>query len=662
MDSSGVITGWNHNAEQLFGWPPAEVIGRRLEEVVIPERYREAHRQGLARYLVSGVGKVLDKPIDISALTSTGEEITIELSITALPDGSDTTFVGFIRDLSQQHRLAAALWDNEARLASIIENLPGVAYITEVDGEGLYVSPQIEEILGYRPEEWLADNGLWERLLHPDDRERATAELRHDDQRGTSYSSIYRITARDGREVWIRDRAVSKRGSNGRLTVHGVMFDITRERGAEVQLELAIAEQATTADSLRRLEPGQPIEVTARAICRELHRIADLDIAIVYAFGAGGSVSPIAQRVPSGAPTSPGTALPADVARYLRESATGPWIDDLGRDMPAGDHLRAWRDAGATCVAYIPIAVGGETQALLCAGTTSSIGTAGVARWLPSLTQFAAIGAALLGPALDARAAVAGARAEILRVVDERDLAPVFQPIVRLRDASVIGYEALTRFADGTPPERRFAEAEEAGVGLELEHAAIAAALDASATLPRSAFVSLNVSHDHLDTDLIRRALRRRRGARRRIVVEITERAAIHDYDAVRGSIDRLPQPIDVAVDDAGAGFASLRHILELAPQYVKLDMHLVRGIDADPARQALVAGMVHFAHQLGCLLIAEGIETAAEAATLRRLRVPCGQGYLYGRPAPAAAFTRPSGTPVSAGSPVSLTERRAAR
>ena len=90
-----------------------------------------------------------------------------------------------------------------------------------------------------------------------------------------------------------------------------------------------------------------------------------------------------------------------------------------------------------------------------------------------------------------------------------------------------------------------------------------------------------------------------------------------------------------VSVDDAGAGFASLRHILELKPDFVKLDVALVRGIEADPARQALIVGLCHFAARTGAILIAEGIETAAEAETVRGLGVPFGQGYLLGRPGP---------------------------
>jgi EAL domain-containing protein (putative c-di-GMP-specific phosphodiesterase class I) len=100
-----------------------------------------------------------------------------------------------------------------------------------------------------------------------------------------------------------------------------------------------------------------------------------------------------------------------------------------------------------------------------------------------------------------------------------------------------------------------------------------------------------------------------------------------------------------LAVDDAGAGYAGLRHILELRPKYVKLDISLIRHLDSDPARQAMVAGMAHFAEGVGCDLIAEGIETANEMSVARLLGVKYGQGYFLGKPGsarPKSATPRP--------------------
>jgi EAL domain-containing protein (putative c-di-GMP-specific phosphodiesterase class I) len=120
---------------------------------------------------------------------------------------------------------------------------------------------------------------------------------------------------------------------------------------------------------------------------------------------------------------------------------------------------------------------------------------------------------------------------------------------------------------------------------------------------------------------------------RQSITLEITEHQQVKDYEALRQALEALPDAVGLAIDDAGAGFASLRHVIELRPNYVKLDRGLIAGLDRDHARRAIVAGMVHFAQSAGCALIAEGVETESEHEALLRLGVEFGQGYLYGRP-----------------------------
>ena len=116
-------------------------------------------------------------------------------------------------------------------------------------------------------------------------------------------------------------------------------------------------------------------------------------------------------------------------------------------------------------------------------------------------------------------------------------------------------------------------------------------------------------------------------------MLEITEHVEIDDYPGLRRELKRLGSSVRLAVDDAGAGYASFRHILELAPDFVKIDLDLVRGVDAEPARQALIAGMGYFAVKRKLRLVAEGIETRKELDALQALAVPYGQGYLLGRP-----------------------------
>lgn len=240
-----------------------------------------------------------------------------------------------------------------------------------------------------------------------------------------------------------------------------------------------------------------------------------------------------------------------------------------------------------------------------------------------------------MAPAFATDANLRQDRAAVESMIAKRLFVPHFQAIVDLRTGLALGYEALTRFSDGVRPDAAFVRAEQLSLGRALEHATLESALMAATGLAPGPFVSLNISPAHLVTDA--RLPGMISGAGRSVVVEITEHAPIEDYDLIHERIGQLGSSVRLAVDDAGSGYASLRHILALRPDFVKLDMDLVRGVEADGARQALIAGLVHYATETGCELIGEGIETPAERSALVELGVRYGQGYLFG---PVAAAT----------------------
>jgi EAL domain-containing protein (putative c-di-GMP-specific phosphodiesterase class I) len=255
-----------------------------------------------------------------------------------------------------------------------------------------------------------------------------------------------------------------------------------------------------------------------------------------------------------------------------------------------------------------------------------------LAESLPGLLEFADLTAVLIGRDVAERTEAGRARETVRSIIATSAFESVVQPIVDVATGSVLGFEALTRFADGVAPEIRFAEAAAAGVGLDLEMATLEAAVAGAKDLPGSAFLSLNVSPALI---LAGQPLGRVIGmARHRVVLEVTEHVAISDYGAFRQALAALRPGAELAVDDAGAGFASLRHILELRPAFVKLDRSLIAGVESDEARQAMIVGLRHFSDSVGCELIAEGIETEAELGVVRNLGVPLAQGYLLGRPA----------------------------
>lgn len=216
----------------------------------------------------------------------------------------------------------------------------------------------------------------------------------------------------------------------------------------------------------------------------------------------------------------------------------------------------------------------------------------------------------------------------------ERRWQPHFQPIVRLSDLSVIGYEALTRFDDGMNPETAFDTARRSGLGPELELAVLEDALRVAAGLPGDSWVSVNASPSTImDPDFDRVIAK----ASARIVIELLETEPVGDHPDMLQRVAGLPgQPL-LACDDTGSGWAGLRQLVELRPQVVKLDRALVSGVDLDPTRRALVSGLRHFTNEIGALLLAEGIETVGELDTLSALGVDLGQGYLLGAPMPLA-------------------------
>lgn len=225
-------------------------------------------------------------------------------------------------------------------------------------------------------------------------------------------------------------------------------------------------------------------------------------------------------------------------------------------------------------------------------------------------------------------------RIDAIRSVIERRPSMVFQPIVELATGRVVGVEALARFDTGTTPDRWFAEAASLGLGAELELAAVKSALHHMDRLDLPQFMAVNVSPNVLLDRRLHELLRKQ--GQGRVVVEITEHQPVESYDdlkIVRGRLRR--DGIRVAIDDAGAGYASLRHILKLAPDIIKLDIGLTRDIDRDPIKRALATSLVQFASESDSIVTAEGIETASELDTLRSLAVPWGQGFHLGYPAP---------------------------
>lgn len=564
------------------------------------------------------------------------------------PDAFGTAEVALLEELAadltfgleaQRERVARTVAEAERRtLAAAVGQASESIVITDPAGTIRYVNPAFERLTGYTRDEVVGRNP---RLL------------KSGHQPPAFYEAMWQTLAA-GR-TWVSD-LVNRRKDGSLFTEEAVISpvlapdgttsgyvavkrDVTTERAAETLARMRARERSLIAEALAALRPHDEPEQSAAAIVRQVIRLPGSAVALLLAFDIDRTATLLAGVAADGRPLGAASIAPEAGERLSARAREGPWVEGAtaGHALPFEEALRS---RGVVAVAYAPLHVDGEVVGVLALGSADPSGA--LAERLPALVEFAAIGGAVLGPNLSRRAQAARVRQRIRDVISSRAFFPVFQPIVDLSSGAVIGYEALTRFTDGTPPAQRFHEAASAGLGLgiELELATLAAALEAAQTLPDASFLNVNVSPAAILAGRPLAALLE--GHDGSLVLEVTEHEAIADYPAFRAAVAALGPAVSIAVDDAGAGFSSMRHILELRPDTVKLDRSLVSGIERDPGRQAFLLGMRHFAESIACRLVAEGIETEAELAMLRSLGMHAGQGYLLGRPAPAREVVRP--------------------
>lgn len=221
-------------------------------------------------------------------------------------------------------------------------------------------------------------------------------------------------------------------------------------------------------------------------------------------------------------------------------------------------------------------------------------------------------------------------------ILDNERFCPVYQPIYRLSDEQLVGFEALTRFATDSvgKPAYWFNQAALAGLTETLEHAVLQRALKDTRQLGANRFMTLNISPSTILDGTVTEVLSGY--PLENLVLEITEHEAIQSYEPLLRILKPLRDAgLRIAIDDAGSGYASFRHVLEFQPEIIKLDQSLARDIDSNPNSQALIKAMTGFAVETGCQLLAEGIETRAEADTLKELGIDAVQGYFFGAPQP---------------------------
>ena len=231
---------------------------------------------------------------------------------------------------------------------------------------------------------------------------------------------------------------------------------------------------------------------------------------------------------------------------------------------------------------------------------------------------------------------------EVLELILKGNLVVRYEPIVEIGTGKAIGFEALTRGPeDGTlqSPERLFSQAQDVGLLFELDCLCRRLAFANASCLPRGSKLFLNllpaaIGDPTLRDEGLRANLEKYHLDPGDLVLEISERESIENFAIFRELRDSYREfGVQIAIDDAGAGYSSLEAIMEIAPDYMKADMALVRGIDTDPPRREVLSGLRGVAERIGAEVIAEGIETEEELRVVKELGIRFGQGYIFGNP-----------------------------
>ena len=414
--------------------------------------------------------------------------------------------------------------------------------------------------------------------------------------------------------------------------------DLTTERRLAADLSREQVDRQAIVDVMREIHPADTVQATATVFCEALTRFTDVDVACVLLREESGTLRPVAISGSSifDEVGMEAVALQSTVQSRLLDGPAKLMVEDELRSIDAEVADRA-REEGVIAVVQAPIRWEGEYIGALVLGTKDPAVAETMEMRFTYFEELGTFSGTLFGAQARSYQDRSSSRAAIIDIIDHHRYHPVFQAFVDLSDGSVVGYEALTRFDDGERPDRRFLAAHSVGLGTELEAACAEAAIEAARGLSPEMKLSVNFSPASL---LDGHAESVMGSGDRELILEITENAAIESYAAVRQAMSRIKH-CRLAVDDAGAGYSSLNHILELHPEYVKIDIAFVRDIDTNPARQAMVAGLCHFAAQSGTVIIAEGVETAEEAQALRKLGSSLGaggmlaQGFYFSRPEP---------------------------
>ncbi|MDP8901584.1 MAG: PAS domain S-box protein [Actinomycetota bacterium] len=654
ISDRGEILEANRALIDMFGYSLSEVIGRSTLEFVAPE-----HRDLVRQKIASGD----EEPYEVTGVRKDGTRIDLEVRGRAFSYRGRNVRVTAVRDVTERKRAEDRLRKTEERYRTLVERLPAVTFVDRADRaegleESLYVSPQVEGMFGYTPEEWMAGR-LWRERLHPDDRERVLASDERFEADGGPVDHEYRLLAKDGSVVWVHEETVLVRDEAGEPRfVQGIMSDVTQKKRSEERLHHLAFHDPLTGLPNRRLfvdHLGHALERTRRRGNRVAVLFMDLDGFKVVNDSLGHDVGDllltvVAQRL--GRCLRPEDALArfgGDEFVVLLED-----VDDPSEAVRVAERIT--QELRRPCVLeerqlYAAASIG---VSLGHAGTHSPEGLLREADTAMYRAKEDGCSYCVFDPAMHDRAVN---RLEIendlRRGIERNEFVVHYQPIVNLETGAVWGVEALVRWEHPERgllnPDEFVSVAEESGLVVPMGELVLEEACRRAVEWQREfpltppLAISVNLSGRQLRRpdlpEIVGQALAKSGLPASSLGLDITETVYISALNANTVALDRLRAlGIRISLDDFGSGYSSLSYLKQLPMDILKIDKSFTKGLGLEVEDTAIVQTVVDLAHILGMEVVAEGVEIEEQQTLLEEMGCDFAQGYHFSRPLPPEA------------------------
>jgi len=650
VDFEGRTGMTNEVLRDSLGYSPEEFAAMSFEEFTHPDDLQP----NLDLFAQIAAGEIDHFQMEKRFIRKDGGTMWVDLTASLVRDakGNPDYVIGMTQDISERKRLESELRVAEERYRLLVERVPAVVYVAEPGSAGPwpYVSPQIEGMLGFTAQDWMADPEIWFRQVHPDDQEIAMGEeerILRGGMGGGIFSATYRLRHRNGTSVWVRDDAIMLRDHEGRATFHGVLVDVTREKHLEERLEHQAFHDPLTGLPNRQLFHDR--------VGHALERRQTGQVAVLF--------------------------IDLDDFKTVNDSFGHACGDEVL--VAAAHRLQSCARAGDTVAR-----LGGDEFALLVDDVTATQVTAVADRVLDALSEppvefsghtttlGASIGIAVTGPGETSEtvlrnadlamyeAKVGGRSRHVIyepvmhtKVVNRFRLESAlqtavaagaitfaYQPIVDLRTGAVAGLEALARWSDpdlgDVPPSEFIPVAEATGLIHTLGHGAIEQACrDLKAWRSAhgtEAYVSVNVSPLQLEDDqfassvagiLLNHGLEPSA-----LVLDVTEGMLL--VERSREPLRELrAHGVRVAIDNFGTGYSPLSYLRQFPVDLVKINQKFLHPLEDDSADPIFLRAIIRLAESLQLDAICEGIDTPGQLSDLQVARCGFGQGDFLALP-----------------------------